>query len=147
MMYTQNRVQDQPQPQPPVPEDPTLTPSEIHEIFSLLQSLPSGQSTSSSETNRSVYSNEERKRRRMVSNRESARRSRVRKKRHLEDLTKEVNRLKLENRELKNCLCMLTRDCHLVQRDSNRLVSLSIFLHHKLTGLHQILAPTILQRQ
>ncbi|KAI3460134.1 hypothetical protein Pfo_016797 [Paulownia fortunei] len=126
----------------PVLED-TLSPTEIHELFSLLQSGPSTHSTSSSETNRSVYSVEERKRRRMVSNRESARRSRLRKKRHLENLTNEVNRLKVENRELKNLLCVLTHDCHLVQRDSNRLLSESIYLQHKLTGLHQILAPTM----
>lgn len=130
----------------PVLED-SITPTEIHELFSLLQSEPTIHSTSSSETNRSVYSIEERKRRRMVSNRESARRSRWRKKKHLEDITNEVNRLKLENRELKNLLCVLTHDCHLVQRDSNRLLTESICLQHKLTGLHQILAPTAMPLQ
>ncbi|PIN21106.1 hypothetical protein CDL12_06207 [Handroanthus impetiginosus] len=125
--------------QPPV-LDHTFTPSEIQELFSFLQSEPSFHSTSSSDTNRSVYSTEERKRRRMISNRESARRSRWRKKRHLEDLTNEVNRLKLQNRDLKNRLCLLTHDCHVVQRDSNRLLSESIYLRQKLAGLHQILA-------
>lgn len=121
----------------------TLTPNEIHDLFSLLQSQPSIHSTSSSETNRSIYSVEERKRRRMISNRESARRSRWRKKQHLENLTNEANRLNLENRELKNRLCMIAHDCHLVQRDSNRLLSESIYLQHKLTGLNQILASTM----
>lgn len=139
-MSIKNPVQYQPG---PVLED-TLTPAEIHELFSILQSEqpPSTGPTSSSETNRSVYSVEERKRRRMISNRESARRSRLRKKSHLENLTSELKRLRVENRNLKNLLSVLTHDCHLVQRDSNRLLSESIYLQHKLTGLNQILAST-----
>ncbi|GER31112.1 basic-leucine zipper transcription factor family protein [Striga asiatica] len=139
-MFTQNPVQDQ----PPVLQDQILTPNEI---FPLLQSLPSIKSTSSSDTNRSVYSTEERRQRRMVSNRESARRSRLRKKRHREDLTSEVNLLKVENEELKSCLCVVARDCHLIQMDWNRLLSQSNFLHNKLTGLLQILAPITMQLQ
>lgn len=124
----------------PVQEDNNImSPSEIHQILSFFQEPPL-HSTSGSETNRTVYSTEERKRRRMISNRESARRSRWRKKQMYEDLTNDVNRLKLENRELKNRLGFLTNDCHTVQRDSNRLLSESIYLQHKLRGLHQILA-------
>ncbi|KAH6785059.1 hypothetical protein C2S51_037514 [Perilla frutescens var. frutescens] len=126
----------------PVLEE-TISPSEMHELLSLLESEPTIHSTSSSETNRSVYSTEERKRRRMISNRESARRSRWRKKKLQEDLAHEVNRLKLENQELENWLSVLTHHCHLVQRDSNRLLSESIYLQHKLAGLNEILAPTM----
>ncbi|CAA0809069.1 basic leucine-zipper 5 [Striga hermonthica] len=140
-MLTQNPVQDQ----PPALQGQILTPNEI--LFSLLQSLPSIKSTSSSDTNLSVYSTEERRQRRMVSNRESSRRSRLKKKRHQEDLTSEVNRLKVGNQELKSCLCVVAHDCHLIQMDSNRLLSELIFLHNKLTGLHQILAPITMQLQ
>ncbi|KAL7085341.1 hypothetical protein ACP275_14G276700 [Erythranthe tilingii] len=134
-----------------------LTPNEIHKLFSLVleseqqqqqqqQQPSSNRSSSSSETNRSIYTVEERKHRRMASNRESARRSRRRKKTHVENITNEVNRLKIENRELKNMLCVLSHDCHLVQSDSDRLLSESIYLQHKLAGLHQILAYSTAQQ-
>ncbi|KAK4434334.1 Basic leucine zipper 4 [Sesamum alatum] len=138
MMSTENPVHY------PLPVlEHALTPNEINDLFSMLQSQPSINSTSSSETNRSLYSLEERKRRRMISNRESARRSRWRKKKHIENLTSEANRLNIENRELKNRLCMMAHDCHLVQRDSNRLLCESIYLQQKLTGLNQILASAM----
>ncbi|KAL0432598.1 UNVERIFIED_CONTAM: Basic leucine zipper 4 [Sesamum latifolium] len=141
MMSTENPVHY------PLPVlEHSLSPNEINDLFSMLQSSqPSIHSTSSSETNRSLYSLEERKRRRMISNRESARRSRWRKKKHLENLTSEANRLNNENRELKNRLCMIAHDCHFVQRDSNRLLCESIYLQQKLTGLNQMLASTAMQ--
>ncbi|KAL8030113.1 hypothetical protein ABFX02_14G267300 [Erythranthe guttata] len=129
-----------------------LAPNEIHELFSLVlqseqqQQPSSNRSSSSCDTNRSIYTVEERKHRRMASNRESARRSRRRKKTHVENITNEVNRLKIENRELKNMLCVLSHDCHLVQSDSDRLLSESIYLQHKLAGLHQILAYSTAQQ-
>ncbi|CAL0300215.1 unnamed protein product [Lupinus luteus] len=43
---------------------------------------------------------DDRKRKRMISNRESARRSRMRKQKLLEDLTEEVNRLQSSNKEI-----------------------------------------------
>lgn len=43
---------------------------------------------------------DERKRKRMLSNRESARRSRMRKQKQLEDLTNEISRLQSENSQL-----------------------------------------------
>ncbi|KAL3514366.1 hypothetical protein ACH5RR_027083 [Cinchona calisaya] len=145
---------------PPVLEDP-YTSSDLHELLSLIQSdfpihsasrseitqngLPSN-STSGSETTRSVYSVEERKRRRMISNRESAKRSRWRKKKQVEDLTNQMNQLKLENRELKNRLCLVTDQCHALQRDSTWLMAQSINLQQKLAGLNQILVNMQLQQ-
>ncbi|KAL1534228.1 hypothetical protein AAHA92_30435 [Salvia divinorum] len=123
----------------PVLEE-TISPSEIHEFLS----QPTTHPISGLETSRSVYSTEERRLRRMISNRESARRSRWRKKKRQEDLASEADRLRLENRELENRLSALANQCHVVQRDSNRLLSESVFLQHRLAGLHEILAPTML---
>ncbi|KAL2505681.1 basic leucine-zipper 5 [Abeliophyllum distichum] len=82
-----------------------LTVNEIHELFTFLESEPPVYSTSGLQTTQLDNSVEEiRKRKRMISNQESARRSRWRKKTQLENLTIEVNRLKLVNRELKNRL-------------------------------------------
>ncbi|KAA8538273.1 hypothetical protein F0562_027904 [Nyssa sinensis] len=87
----------------------TLTLDEMHELVSLIQSehsansnsliqsKRSANSSSGSDTNRSVYSVEEQKLRRMISNQKSARQSRLRKKMHLENLTNQVNRLRIEN--------------------------------------------------
>ncbi|CDP01018.1 unnamed protein product [Coffea canephora] len=138
---------------PPVLEDP-FTCSDLHDLVSLIQSgfpthansgsettrngMPSN-STSGSETNRSVYSVEERKRRRMISNRDSARRSRLRKKKQLEELTNQMNQLKLENTELKNQLCLVSHQYRAVQMDSTRLMAESIDLRQKLANLNQIL--------
>ncbi|MCD9639180.1 hypothetical protein HAX54_023556 [Datura stramonium] len=123
----------------PVLEDAVLSPSDIHEILSLLQTELPAQSTSGSETTRLGFSLEERKRRRKISNRESARRSRFRKKKHLNNLTDQVNQLKVENRELKNRLCVATHHCQAAQSETDRLILESIVLQQQLAGLCQIL--------
>ncbi|XP_058218707.1 basic leucine zipper 4 [Rhododendron vialii] len=119
--------------------DATFTPDEIQELLSFVDSESPVSSTSGSETGQTVYSVNERKRRRMVSNRESAQRSRWRKKKHLEDVTNEVDRLKSENRELKNRLCLVSHQCQIVKRETNRLLTESLLLRQKLSGLCQIL--------
>ncbi|KAK5783073.1 basic leucine zipper 4-like [Gossypium arboreum] len=89
---------------------------------------------------------DERKRRRMISNRESARRSRMRKQKHLENLRNQVNRLKLENRELTNQLRLVLCHCHRVATDNNRLRSEHSILRRKLSDTHQILLLKQLQQ-
>nr|BCT36643.1 hypothetical protein [Nicotiana tabacum] len=128
----------------PVLED-VLSPSDIHEILSFLHTELPVQSTSGSETTRSVFSLEERKRRRKVSNRESARRSRFRKKKHLDNLTDQVDQLKVENRELKNRLYVATHQCQAAQSETDRLILESFVLQQKLASLCQILYPMQLQ--
>ncbi|CAN0917765.1 bZIP transcription factor 44 [Linum grandiflorum] len=82
---------------------------------------------------------DERKRRRMISNRESARRSRMRKQRHLENLRNQLSRLRLENRELTNRLRFISYHCHLVRTDNDRLRSEHSMLRRKLSNIRQIL--------
>ncbi|KAL8096261.1 hypothetical protein AgCh_037282 [Apium graveolens] len=119
-----------------------FSPDEINDLLSLINYYPTTTSTtattlsSSSDTNKSVYSVEERKHRRMISNRESARRSRQRRKRHLEKLVMEMNRLKCENRELKEQLCLASYHSHVVMLETELLKSEYFNLETRLSCLY-----------
>ncbi|XP_054825710.1 basic leucine zipper 4 [Prosopis cineraria] len=82
---------------------------------------------------------EDRKRRRMISNRESARRSRMRKQRHLENLRNEVNRFRMENRDLKNRMQFLLHLTNRARTENEWLRSERIMLRQKLLTLTQYL--------
>lgn len=75
---------------------------------------------------------DDKKLRRMISNRESARRSRMRKQRHLENLRSEVNRLRFENRELVNQLRGLQHGCEVLGQENNRLRVETVAIRQKL---------------
>ncbi|KAL5777561.1 hypothetical protein ACOSP7_010487 [Xanthoceras sorbifolium] len=121
-----------------------LTTNEIEELLSMFQTGDSSVSPNSGSegSNRAVYSVDERKKRRMLSNRESARRSRWRKKRHLENLTEEVNRLRVENRELKKQYSSILNNCHLVWRENELLTSEYVALWARLSNLSQFLSAS-----
>lgn len=82
---------------------------------------------------------DERKLRRMVSNRESARRSRMRKQKHLENLRNQLNRLRMENREFSNRLRFVAYHCQRVRNENDRLRSEHTLLRQKLSEIRQIL--------
>ena len=88
---------------------------------------------------------EERKRRRMISNRESARRSRMRKQKHLENLRNQVNRFRVENRELNNRLQFLLHHSNRIRTENEWLRSEQILLRRKLSNISQILLYQQLQ--
>ncbi|XP_024993714.1 basic leucine zipper 4-like [Cynara cardunculus var. scolymus] len=90
---------------------------------------------------------DERKRRRMISNRESARRSRMRKQKHLENLRNQVNRHKTGNRELMNHLRFVSHHGQLVRQENERLRSESVMLRQKLGDIRQVLLVRQLQSQ
>ncbi|BAT77937.1 hypothetical protein LR48_Vigan04g240000 [Vigna angularis] len=105
-----------------------LTQSDIEDLFSLINKSidrPSPGSGSQG-SNRTVYSSEERKLRRMQSNRESARRSRYRKKKHLENLTSQLKRLRIQNRFLKNRLASTMHQHLLLSLHNDHLKSEAI---------------------
>ncbi|XP_018816024.1 basic leucine zipper 4-like [Juglans regia] len=109
-------------------------------LSQLFQSRDSVDPNSGSEgSNRAVYTYEERQLRRKESNRKSARLCRWRKKRHLQNLTYEANRLKMENQELKNGLGLVLHQSHVIWADNQRLRSESIDLSARLSDLYQIL--------
>ncbi|CAN8283948.1 unnamed protein product [Cochlearia groenlandica] len=116
------------------------------DLFSLIQSslepvIPSPCSgkpkTGSDETKTEIT--DDRKRKRMESNRESAKRSRIRKQRHIENLRDEVNRLGLENRELKNRLRLVMYHIEHICTDNNRLLSEQEILRRRFFETRQIL--------
>uniref|UniRef100_A0A7N0UML9 BZIP domain-containing protein n=1 Tax=Kalanchoe fedtschenkoi TaxID=63787 RepID=A0A7N0UML9_KALFE len=109
--------------------------SELEEVLSQFQA---GSSSGSDVNNRAVYSMDERKQRRMDSNRESARRSRWRKKRHLENLKTESNRLKAQNREFKNRFNTAVCLNRTVRRENERLKAESLVLWARLCNLSNI---------
>ncbi|KAL1353587.1 hypothetical protein HN51_017505 [Arachis hypogaea] len=127
-----------------------FTPTELEELFSLINQPEffdpaSPSSFGSRGSNRAVYSTHERKIRRKQSNRESARRSRWRKKRHLENLTNQLNRLKAENRELKNRLGLATQHNMLLSFENEHLKFESTNLRAKLLDAYQILGTMFSQ--
>ncbi|KAI3704610.1 hypothetical protein L1987_74835 [Smallanthus sonchifolius] len=82
---------------------------------------------------------DDRKQRRMISNRESARRSRMRKQKHLENLRNLVNRHKIGNREVMNRLRFVSRQEQTLRQENERLRSELGMLRQKLWDLHQVM--------
>ncbi|KAG6520766.1 hypothetical protein ZIOFF_017826 [Zingiber officinale] len=78
--------------------------------------------------------------RRMISNRESARRSRARKKRHLEGLRFQLSRLRASNRELAERLAGLAHRSLLVRRDNDGLLAEASALSWQLSKLRRTAA-------
>lgn len=122
-------------------ELPVFTPCEMRQLFSSFEPNLHVHSTSTSETTPSGYSLEEKRQRRKISNRESARRSRWRKKIHAEKLQAEASHLKVENRKLKNRLYLVSHRYEALQRETNRLLTMAILLQQRLTDLSQIWTP------
>ncbi|KAI3689092.1 hypothetical protein L2E82_47040 [Cichorium intybus] len=114
------------------PVEYQLTTTEIHEIISLIRPDFNSNSNSGSGSNESRDT-------RKISNRESARRSRQRKKRHMEELTDQLNQLRFQNRDLKNRLTWLVNQCRTVLMENHQLGYECIHLQSKLSGLCQLL--------
>jgi|UniRef100_A0A2N9EMY3 hypothetical protein len=125
----------------PVSFETGLTTDELEEVWSLFESGGDSVSPNSGSegSSRAVYTNNERMLRRKISNRDSARRSRWRKKRHEENLTNQMNRLRIENHELKKRLGLASRQCHVVWGDNERLRFESVALQARLSNLYRIL--------
>ncbi|KAK1410335.1 hypothetical protein QVD17_36870 [Tagetes erecta] len=102
-------------------------------------STPKTNSSSSGSDDRCPVVIDERKRKRMISNRESARRSRMRKQKHLENLRNLVNRHKSGNQELMNRVRFAFHHGQILGQENERLRSESVMLRQKLWDLHQVM--------
>ncbi|EPS60120.1 hypothetical protein M569_14683, partial [Genlisea aurea] len=78
---------------------------------------------------------DERKRRRMKSNRESARRSRMRKQRHLDELWSQVLRLRTENNHLLDKLNHVTQSHDRIVQENEKLKDEASDLHQMLMDI------------
>ncbi|KAF6144206.1 hypothetical protein GIB67_004879 [Kingdonia uniflora] len=92
---------------------------------------------SGTEENLQVVMNE-RKKKRMVSNRESARRSRMRKQKHLDDLMAQVTHLRSENHQLLTSLNMTTQHYLTIESDNSILRAQMGELSSRLESLNEI---------
>ncbi|XP_022863365.1 bZIP transcription factor 2-like isoform X2 [Olea europaea var. sylvestris] len=101
----------------------------------------------SGKTKRSGDIIDDRKRRRMISNRESARRSRMRKQKDLESLRDKVSRFRIGNQELMNRLRLISYNDQIIRRENDRLRSESVVLRQRLWDIRQILLVRQLQQQ
>ncbi|EOA34623.1 hypothetical protein CARUB_v10022186mg [Capsella rubella] len=113
-------------------DDAMITGDELNDILAFLQS---DESDNPSE----VVPVDEKKRRRTISNRESAKRSRLKKKKRFEELTEEVNRLNLRNQELKNRLANVVSCGNEISNENNRLKTESVCLEIRLLELYRFL--------
>uniref|UniRef100_A0A0E0EKQ1 BZIP domain-containing protein n=1 Tax=Oryza meridionalis TaxID=40149 RepID=A0A0E0EKQ1_9ORYZ len=79
------------------------------------------------------------RKRRKESNRESAKRSRLRKQQHLDDLTSQVNQLKMENQQLTTTLNMVTQSCAFAESQNSLLRTQMMELDSRLSVLREII--------
>nr|DAD35151.1 TPA_asm: hypothetical protein HUJ06_005791 [Nelumbo nucifera] len=115
------------------PPNPQNLPS-VHD-FTAQSSCLSNNSTSDEADEQQLRIIDERKQRRMISNRESARRSRMRKQKHLDELWSQVIRLRTENRQLIDKLNHVS-ECHdQVLQENARLREEASDLRQMLSGL------------
>ncbi|XP_009800919.1 bZIP transcription factor 44 [Nicotiana tabacum] len=101
-----------------------------------MASSPSGTSSGSEDIQQLM---DQRKRKRMISNRESARRSRMKKQKHLNDLVVQLNQLKDQNNKIVTNINMVTQVCLNVEAENSVLRAQMAELSHRLQSLNEII--------
>lgn len=82
---------------------------------------------------------DQRKRKRMISNRESARRSRMRKQKHLDELMNQVAELRKENNQFITSMSLVTQNYLNVEAENSVLRAQVAELTHRLQSLNDII--------
>ncbi|XP_009624531.1 bZIP transcription factor 44-like [Nicotiana tabacum] len=101
-----------------------------------MASSPSGTSSGSEDIQQLM---DQRKRKRMISNRESARRSRMKKQKRLSDLIVQVNQLKDQNNKIVTNINMVTQVYLNVEAENSVLRAQMAELSHRLQSLNEII--------
>ncbi|XP_021905988.1 bZIP transcription factor 11-like [Carica papaya] len=83
---------------------------------------------------------DQRKRKRMISNRESARRSRMRKQKHLDDLMSQVSQLRKENHQIITSVNITTQHYLNIESENSVLRAQASELSHRLQSLNEIVS-------
>ncbi|KAG1365302.1 bZIP transcription factor 53 [Cocos nucifera] len=102
-----------------------------------MSSAPAPQTSGSEEDAQLMM--DERKRKRMLSNRESARRSRMRKQQHLDDLVNQVALLKEENSQISMQINLLTQQYVRLESENTVLRTQVMELTDRLRSLNSLL--------
>ncbi|KAL2497745.1 basic leucine-zipper 44 [Abeliophyllum distichum] len=108
---------------------------------------PSGTCSGSSSIQNSSEDNlqdimDQRKRKRMISNRESARRSRIRKQKQMDDLMAQVSQLRTENNNMLNNMNVVTQLYLNIEAENSVLRAQLGELSHRLQALNEIINCT-----
>lgn len=82
---------------------------------------------------------DQRKRKRMISNRESARRSRMRKQKHLDDLSVQVSQLRNENQQILTSVNLTTQRFLAVESENSVLRAQLNELNNRFESLNEII--------
>lgn len=96
------------------------------------------QSASSGSDGQRCATNDERKRRRMESNRESARRSRMRKQQHLEELMSQLTQLQSQSTICRERIDSVGRNFHILDAENNVLRAQIAELTERLDSLNSL---------
>ncbi|XP_075486209.1 bZIP transcription factor 44-like [Primulina tabacum] len=103
-----------------------------------ISSISSGFQNSGSDENMQLLLLDQRRRKRMISNRDSARRSRLRKQKRLDDLIAQVAELRKENRQILTRLNVTTQHYLNVEAENAVIRAQAAELSHRLQSLNEI---------
>ncbi|KAK9113064.1 hypothetical protein Scep_020583 [Stephania cephalantha] len=98
----------------------------------------SSNSSNISEETVLLHAVDERRQRRMLSNRESARRSRLRKQKHLDGLAAQMAQLRVDNREIVERVNLATQHYMEIESENSILSAQMAELNHRLQSLDEI---------